>query len=119
MQAIDAAIGLDHSSLPQSRNRLLVVAELRQDLVGVLAQRLESGAPITWARMHPSRVRKMSTGAAAWPRFPVGTRLGAITACSISSALPKVTAVARRAPSTIWPLPVTLRAISAAMVPKA
>ena len=84
-----------------------------------LAQRLKSGWPITWARIQPSLVRKMSTGAAVWPRLPVGTRLGAITACSISSALPKVTAVASSAPSTHWPLPVILRAISAAMVPKA
>src|SRR5260221_300827 len=59
----------------------------------------------------------MSAGAAVWPRLPVGTRLAAITACSINVALVKDNAVASRAPSTIWPRPDFAFSISAASVP--
>src|SRR5258708_22687166 len=61
----------------------------------------------------------MSAGAAVGPRLPVGTRLAAITACSINVALVKDNAVASRAPSTIWPRPDFAFSISAASVPNA
>jgi hypothetical protein len=51
--------------------------------------------------------------------LPVGTRLAAITACSISVALVKESAVASNAPSTICPRPDFAFSISAASVPNA
>ena len=84
-----------------------------------LAQRRYSGLPVTASRMKPSVTSNTSTGAEVWPRLPVGTRLTWATCCSISVPLVTAMAVASRAPVTIWPWPVWLRCISAAMVPKA
>ena len=84
-----------------------------------LAQRRNSGLPVTATCTRPSVVVKMSIGAEVWPRLPVATRLIWVSACSISVGLVKATAVASSAPVTIWPRPVCWRSISAARVPKA